>query len=201
MAQTCNYKGPDKEIWLEGIETACLICQNESPYDVFWNDNGRIFYICKNCEYIIKGLYKDVVFQESENKGLSIDEIVKCDLDKMQKIIEMRNKNKMYKYAVCAGIIDYFEPSFTMQQILSDDDLKKDYEIKISQINEYIFGLENEKPHTIRFFSLPNFDYSHMEIYAIAKISNNGSTYVFGDDPEVLEFLTRGNGVNKINNI
>ena len=80
------------EHFLGKLEPVCLLCQEKKPYDIFWAwAADRSFYVCKNCESIIKALYKDIVFQESEDKGITIDEIVKEDLQKMHEIVKMRN--------------------------------------------------------------------------------------------------------------
>ena len=114
------------------------------------------------------------------------------------------------KFAFLAegGTIDYFKPSFTHDEIVSkvinQNDLsspdtcgldKKDcsensIDEAIEQIRQVISKKDHEYPLIIRFFSVPNFEYLRMDIYALAKIDNNRPTYVFGNDKNILRALT-----------
>lgn len=110
-------------------------------------------------------------------------------------------------YYIRGGIIDWF--SFTLskeetyksyvynsrfnvpdfQHLVNFEKELNDLEKKIRQT---IFKEENEYPITIRYFGVPNFDYLEVELCAIAKVENNGSTYAFSENKEFLELYNDG---------
>jgi len=47
--------------------------------------------------------------------------------------------------------------------------------------------VSGEKPHTIRYFTIPDVDAFNFTIGCVAKIDNNGTTYIFLNDHNVLE--------------
>lgn len=110
-----------------------------------------------------------------------------------------------YSFAKCGGIVDYFQGTLTAGERVGNA-IKQfgeydfaaarrvldEVEQEINQINDFLLKEEDEKPHTIRFFSVPNYDGSTFDTYAVAKISNNGSTYIFGNSKELLEQFAPG---------
>lgn len=105
-------------------------------------------------------------------------------------------------YYICSGIIDFF--CFT----LTKEEVKKNYVYEIAftsptyeEIIEFeekldklekdiintIYKEQKEYPYIIRYFGLPNFDQLKVELCAVAKISNNGSTYIFSEDKSFIE--------------
>lgn len=55
------------------------------------------------------------------------------------------------------------------------------------KINEAILREFSEEPHVIRYFTVPDIDNNTFELFAIAKIFNNGSTFIFGPNKKLLK--------------
>ena len=106
------------------------------------------------------------------------------------------------KYYTCIGIIDYFELTMTKEEAIEkvandirpwEEEPKKEYKKQAivainnieNSVKKIINDIENEIPHTIRYFAIPNYD----KLCVVAKIYNNGSTYVFSPDKDFLKYL------------
>lgn len=112
------------------------------------------------------------------------------------------------RYFQCIGIIDYFKLSMNKKELIlkfmdKEDFMDSDeYNLNIlssfikevedteNKVKEMIFKKEKEHPHTIRYFAMPNPGCCDFDIYVIAKISNNGSTYVFAPNEKYLEEMS-----------
>lgn len=112
------------------------------------------------------------------------------------------------RYFQCIGIIDFFKLAMNKKELIlklmdKDEFLEGDeYDLSIlakiikeiedteNKVKEIIFRKEEEYPHTIRYFVMPNPDYCDFDIYVIAKVSNNGSTYVFAPNEKYLEEMS-----------
>ncbi len=119
-----------------------------------------------------------------------------------------------YSCAIHGGAIDWFQYALTEQEVIEKsrtyilentqrlDKTPEDFaaelaeELKRSaiQIRNIILKQEQEEPHTIRYFGVPNFQKGNFDLYAVAKTGNEGSTYVFGNDQSIVEAL---GGCNK----
>lgn len=65
----------------------------------------------------------------------------------------------------------------------------EDIDNSVSEIKSIIKQETGEEPHTVRFFAIPNIEYLGFDLCAIAKIDNNGSTFVFSQGERLLEYL------------
>ena len=118
-----------------------------------------------------------------------------------------------YKYMVVCGPIDNWEgcffpfeeytfnisvidgdadKTFTMEsfQRTTDKDIA-DYRDKVDKAVQLIESIEAEKPHTIGFIHVPNFEYYCMDEVMMCKISNNGTTFVFSNNLSFMKSLIR----------
>jgi len=119
------------------------------------------------------------------------------------------------RYYAFVGIIDFFELTFDKKELairLTNDDIfladdegntfencysldKMNSIEKIEeQIREIVFKEEKEYPHTIRYFAIPNPNYCDFDIGAVAKVSNNGSTYIFTPNIDYLKVIAKEYG-------
>lgn len=187
MAQTRNYQAEDG-IWLEGINDKCLICGEKKEYRIFYQLQNGKYYVCKDCENTIQGLFIDIILERSIEQGTSIDKVINDFSVKVHNLIETREKHKMYKYYIDGGILDDFDLYYSLEEICDKYPKRKnEFIIKEGQINRIMQKEVGEKPHTIKFFALPNFNDCSMDIYAVAKIWNNGTTFMFGDNSVILD--------------
>ena len=58
-------------------------------------------------------------------------------------------------------------------------------------VRKVVLGESGEKPHTVRYFAVPN-DACAFSIGCAAKIYNNGTTYIFANNPKLLETIAEG---------
>jgi hypothetical protein len=112
-----------------------------------------------------------------------------------------------YRYIAEGGMIDFFNLAFTHDEIVSKvinhedsnsadscgldrkDCSESSIDEAIEQIIDLVYKKEHEYPVIIRFFTLPNFEYLRMDIYAVAKIDNNRPTFIFGNDRNIIKAL------------
>lgn len=109
-----------------------------------------------------------------------------------------------FKYMLEGAILDYFPltiDSNSLKGLLTRDFLGYSYNTTqanelvdglVNQINSEIYKKSKEEPLKIRFFSIPDFDYMTMQVCAVAKIDNDGTTFVFSNNYEFLESLSQG---------
>lgn len=103
-----------------------------------------------------------------------------------------RNNIMIFKYVYCNSPIDYFHGTMSKDELIENADFsfvngedvrRLEFAKEVEEMCGYIRGWidkdAGELPHTIQFFSIPNFDNAEMDICAMAKISNNGTTYMF----------------------
>lgn len=124
------------------------------------------------------------------NKKLSFDEKTQTYM-----------KNMQLRYYADVGIFDFFE--LTMDA----DDLKKravpeeefdsenrefcygftskDVDNCIEAVKKIVFKEGGEEPHTIRFFAMPIVENENFYLGCVAKIDNNGTTYIFTKDKRI----------------
>ena len=70
-----------------------------------------------------------------------------------------------------------------------------DIDAMVSEIKNIIKNETNEEPCVVRFFAVPDFGYLGFNLCPIAKITNNGSTFVFSQSKGLLEYLNEVNGI------
>jgi len=102
------------------------------------------------------------------------------------------------------GIIDWFFGTHTLDELIgsykeeceaygSHEDIVS-FSTKLKEkekaLIETIELEQNEKPHIIRYFVTPNFSGMTMDVSVVAKIDNNGSTYIFTDNPWLFDMYT-----------
>ena len=111
-----------------------------------------------------------------------------------------------FKYVLSISPIDFFALTLTKDQII--ENIRNENSIHGSQDNvkHYLNGFNNideleeyisnyisnveEKPHTIRYMCTPELDGGNgMELAVIAKISNNGTCFIFSNNKDYLELI------------
>ena len=149
-----------------------------------------------------------------EKSGYTIEKCPECNgtgiyIDK--KISKLKEKFGL-KYFAELGIIDLFGLSLSRdeleeriifdhkdtygshaQSFYNNVDVE-DIDSAVNEIKEIIKLKYGEEPIVIRFFAIPDFEYLGFNLCPIAKISTNGSTFVFAKDKEIFEYLNRSNG-------
>ena len=104
---------------------------------------------------------------------------------------------KKFNYLVEGGPVDFFYATFTVEELL--EDIQKMYNGQVSYDAElrenYLFiektieEISGEKPYVIRYFSIPDYDACAMELCAVAKIYNNGTTYTLTNNFKLAEII------------
>lgn len=107
----------------------------------------------------------------------------------------MRRELDINYYAE-VGIVDFFNLTMTKNEILkklasgdSGFNANEQMEVIEKGIIDLIYKNTGEHPHTIRYFVMPDVDYGDFQVCIIAKIINNGSTFVFSPKREWLKCL------------
>jgi hypothetical protein len=110
-----------------------------------------------------------------------------------------------FNYYANAGIVDFFELAYDKYELI--ERLSRDYSEIVStgkddwlkELNDFEDDLvtimelkENEKPYLIKYFGLPSFNDGHFRLCCLARISNNGITYLVAEDKETILFLSDG---------
>ena len=102
-----------------------------------------------------------------------------------------------FKYVIARSPIDSFKLAFDILGLLraipSDDALESVVSVYNLHgfINGYVYSNSGELPNKIRFFSIPSIGEScEMELCALAKIENNGTTYVFTNNEYFFNAMT-----------
>jgi len=116
---------------------------------------------------------------------------------------------KIFKYLIEGSPIDYFYTAFSKEMLIQsyknetsedgsgdskvfEENLNDNYDFIVSTVER----ISGEKPHTIRYFSIPRYGWCDMEICALAKIDNNGSTFMFTNNKEFAKFISENSGYN-----
>lgn len=69
-----------------------------------------------------------------------------------------------------------------------------DIDAMVNEVKNIIKKETGEVPCVVRFFAVPDFEYLGFILYPIAKITNNGSTFVFSKNKSLFEYLNEVNG-------
>jgi hypothetical protein len=102
-----------------------------------------------------------------------------------------------FDYALMFEIIDFFSGTLTadelqIQKIKETDStdlnsIKKMIDESKSQIDSYVYSQEKEVPFLIRYFGIPQIGEYETNICAVAKVTNNGTTYLFSNNYDFLK--------------
>lgn len=108
-------------------------------------------------------------------------------------------------YCTCKGIIDHFlgfDKDQAIRNIVDnyyefsgesgEEQIEnaKNYTYRFNEIiSKTLNYIEHEEPHTIKYFPFPNYNECSMEWCAVAKISNNGSTYIFSKNKSLIKLF------------
>ena len=101
-----------------------------------------------------------------------------------------------YLYHKAFEPIDDFSGTVSLQELISlyqiRDESSRNREMicnRHAYIRSMVLFDSGEQPHTIQYFATPNLYTNCMEFSALAKIENNGTTYVFTDDANLLHTI------------
>ena len=152
------------------------------------------------------GEFKDLEIQDKLKviQEISGERLLKKaeDLAKYKRRIEKMKSDKEcmkkvgFKYYAEMGIIDIFNLTMTASELKQKinesespytnyiDFTSEDIDACINEITKIINDDTGESPHTIRFFAIPNFSYSTFDLGCVAKIDNNGSTFIFASNKQ-----------------
>lgn len=105
-----------------------------------------------------------------------------------------------FKYVLVTGSIDSWIFTLEKKQLLNNlrdyyydnTDYYEAESIDIDKIESFIINsITNfeQKPHTIRYTSIPSPNSSDCSLVAIAKIYNNGTCFIFSNNKEYLKLI------------
>lgn len=101
--------------------------------------------------------------------------------------------NTPFNYVLKTSPFDYWKATIEPQSLIGETDWDGYSEDKIegmvNSIKETITWIEGEEPHTVAFTSIPTPCGYEFELVGLAKIDNNGTSYVFSNDLEYLKYL------------
>lgn len=109
---------------------------------------------------------------------------------------------KDFKYVIDGSPIDYFYTTLSKEDLIQAyrneyccsgefvENLNANYDFIVSTVER----LGHEKPHTVRYFSIPRYGWCDMELCAVAKIDNNGTTFMFTNNREFAQFISENSG-------
>lgn len=108
---------------------------------------------------------------------------------------------RKFNYLVEGGPIDLFYATFTIEELMEyvqkmyDGQVDYDAELRANYffVEKTIEKISGEKPYVIRYFSIPNYDDCSMELGAVAKIYNNGTTYTLTNNVKLAEIIAEKN--------
>jgi hypothetical protein len=111
-----------------------------------------------------------------------------------------------FKYILSVPPIDFFEYTLSKQQIEKNlEDKEKAYCVELDYcaptingfkdlnlleeyISNYVNTIEGDKPHTIRYTSIPDSG-GECELVIIAKVYNDGTCFIFSNSRKYLELV------------
>lgn len=194
----------------------CFFCDKDITKGGMWAGRHHIG-VCKECSPSLIDFFIDTL---DDNEKISPDEKLKKLYEIGKARIEKKdNDNKMLEnrsvmmklglnYYAEMGIIDFFGLTLSRDEIVArmeNEEFEKystgynkvtaeDIDTAILKITEIVKMETNEELHTIRFFGTPSFADLSFDLGCVAKISNNGSTFLFAKDKDLFGFLDRDNG-------
>lgn len=115
--------------------------------------------------------------------------------------IQTYMKNMQLRYYADVGIYDFFELTMDLDELKKRATPEEEFENKnrdfcygftskdidncIEAVKQIVFQESGEKPHTIRFFAMPIIKNENFYLGCVAKIVNNGTTYMFTNDKSI----------------
>lgn len=111
-------------------------------------------------------------------------------------------------YYIYSGIIDNFNFTLSKEEAfksyvydniylgVSDVNDAIEFRKRLEKLEEIvkatIYKEEKEYPCIIRYFGIPGYECYEVLLCVVAKVNNNGSTYIFSEDKEFLERYNDG---------
>lgn len=199
----------------------CLFCSKEITEGGGWAGTYHIGVCVNCCDHLIDLLIDTLEDADIEYQNLNSEErlerllqitkerFLKKETDRSNLKSNQSMKKLGLKYYSEVGIIDFFELAMSPDELKRKIDPKNNYmvgcefnindvDVCVKKIKEIIYSETHEEPHTIKFFSIPNFDYNNFDIGCVAKISNNGSTYIFVNDKKYIENYESYTDINSV---
>lgn len=198
----------------------CFFCSKEINEGGIWSGTSDIGVCVNCCDHSIDLLIDTLEDADTEYRKLNSEE----RLEKLINITKERffkkekhnrglkasesMKKLGLKYYAEVGIIDDFGLSMTPEELkgkLFDPNINymgmcgfdvEDVDICLEKVKEIVYSKSDEEPHTIRFFSIPNFNNFSFDIGCVAKIDNNGCTYIFAKDKKFIENYETAYNIN-----
>jgi len=101
-----------------------------------------------------------------------------------------------FKYVLQTSPFDFWKATIPPESLIGDENDKYYEEYGKEEINNMIKTMKNvinfiegEEPHTVAFTSIPMPSGDLFELVGLAKISNNGTSFVFCNDLNYLKYL------------
>ena len=129
-------------------------------------------------------------------KSVSRTRLVKKEANKKvrEKYENLKTLGFQY-YAEMGGIIDFFQFTMTTNEVIEKGEASYSKEIMIGcehEVKEFINEISGEYPQIIKFFAIPDFIYGVFNLGCIAKIDNNGSTYILCGNKDYFDAVDCG---------
>lgn len=192
LSKTINRGIPDE---YDKQLAICFFCGEKIEKGGCWAGEHHIG-VCKECSYNLIDLLVDTLNDSDdtfrnvsvEEKLKAIENISRTRLLKKEADRKMQEKNENLKslglkYYAEMGIIDFFGFTMTISEVIQKIEESTSFRKEVligceKEIKEFIKEISGEYPHTIRFFPIPDFSYGTFNLGCVAKIDNNGSTYI-----------------------
>lgn len=192
--------------------STCFFCSKEIEKGGCWAGEHHIG-VCKECSYYLIDLLVDTLNDSNDSfKKSTIKEKMKyIEQVTMSRITKKEGDKKKYKkysnlrklglkYYAEMPAIDLFDGTMTTMEVVNKysgeytEDIMNGCE---NEVKEFINEISKEYPHTIRFFPIPDLVYGNFKLGCVAKIENNGSTYILCGNREYISAIDEpGYGFN-----
>lgn len=103
-----------------------------------------------------------------------------------------------FKYVLQTSPFDFWKATMKPETLTSNDPDSYYNEYQDDEINKMVDSIikvisivEEEEPHTVAFTSIPTPCGDTFELVGLAKISNNGTSYVFSNDIDYIKYLKK----------
>lgn len=186
--------------------STCFFCSKEISKGGCWAGVHHIG-VCESCSQYLGDLLIDTLYDcddsfrnaEIDKKMRLLNEIIMPRLTKKEgervKMEKFENIKALgLKYCAEMGIIDFFDVTMTAQECAQKNNEYSFYNSAnilgcVDEVKGYIKDISGEEPHTVRFFGIPDFAYCTFRIACVAKIENNGSTFVLYNDKGYFDYI------------